>query len=417
MTLAYATLSADSANATLRLRVGWLCVIVMALEGFDIAAVGYVVPSLIEAWKTPPAAFTQAFAAGTFGMLAGSLVAGLLGDRIGRKPVLIACVAVFGVFSALSALADSPTRLAMLRFITGLGLGGGVPTMVALTSDFAPSALRGRFVISAQVGFPVGFAVCGFVASALIHNLGWPWVFVVGGLMPIALAPALIRALPESAAFRAPTARRAWVAPLFRDGLAASTVILWALAAVASLTTYFVLLWLPAALHDSGASLAQSVFATTFYSVGLVVGLILMASADRFGMERVLTLGTALGAACLLGIGVFDAPFEPLLALIFGAGLGGAMQGGVNALSGLIYPAHWRATGSGAALGVGRIGSIAGPIFGGLLLTQGYHGRQIFIFAAMSAFGAMALMAALAWVRRSHSGDSQHTGERTEGRT
>jgi AAHS family 4-hydroxybenzoate transporter-like MFS transporter len=414
MSLTYATLSADSANATLRLRVGWLCVIVMALEGFDIAAVGYVVPSLIEAWKTPPAAFTQAFAAGTFGMLVGSLVAGLLGDRIGRKPVLIACVTVFGVFSALSALADSPAHLAMLRFITGLGLGGGVPTMVALTSDFAPSGLRGRFVISAQVGFPVGFAVCGFVASALIRNLGWPWVFVVGGLMPIALAPALVWALPESAAFRASTARRAWVVPLFRDRLAASTAILWALAALASLTTYFVLLWLPAALHDSGASPAQSVFATTFYSVGLVAGLILMASAaDRFGMERVLTLGTALGAACLLGIGVFDAPFEPLLALIFGAGLGGAMQGGVNALSGLIYPAHLRATGSGAALGVGRIGSIAGPILGGLLLTQGYHGRQIFIFAAMSAFGAMALMAALALVRRSHSGDSQHSGEMT----
>ena len=235
--------------------------------------------------------------------------------------------------------------------------------------------------------------------------------------MPIALAPALMWALPKSAAFRAPTARRAWVAPLFRDGLAASTVILWALAAVASLTTYFVLLWLPAALHDSGASPAQSVFATTFYSVGLVVGLILMASAaDRFGMERVLTLGTALGAACLLGIEVFDAPFEPLLALIFGAGLGGAMQGGVNALSGLIYPAHWRATGS-APPWRGADGSIAGPIFGGLLLTQGYHGRQIFIFAAMSAFGAMALMAALAWVRRSHSGNLQHTGERTEGRT
>ena len=205
--------------------------------------------------------------------------------------------------------------------------------------------------------------------------------YSISGLMPIALAPALMWALPESAAFRAPTARRAWVAPLFRDGLAASTAILWALAALASLTTYFVLLWLPAALHDSGASPAQSVFATTFYSVGLVVGLILMAStADRFGMERVLALGTALGAACLLGIGAFDAPFEPLLALIFGAGLGGAMQGGVNALSGLTYSAHLRATGSGAALGVGRIGSIAGPIFGGLLLTQGYHGRQIFIF-------------------------------------
>jgi AAHS family 4-hydroxybenzoate transporter-like MFS transporter len=147
------------------LRVAWLCGAVLFLEGYDIAAVGYAIPSLVDAWQVHPPVFTQVLTAGNVGLLLGSLCAGLLGDRLGRKPLLIACVAVFGVFSLLSALTGSPLQLAGLRFLTGLGLGGGIPLAIALATDFAPPMGQGRFLILISAGVPIGFAVGGLLAS------------------------------------------------------------------------------------------------------------------------------------------------------------------------------------------------------------------------------------------------------------
>jgi MFS transporter, AAHS family, 4-hydroxybenzoate transporter len=145
----------------LHLRVAWLCGVVLFLEGYDIAAVGYAIPSLVDAWRVAPSAFTQVLTAGNIGLLLGSLGVGLLGDQLGRKPVLLCCVAAFGVFSLLSAFADSLLQMASLRFLTGLGLGGGIPLAIALASDFAPPMGQGRLVILMSVGVPIGFTVGG----------------------------------------------------------------------------------------------------------------------------------------------------------------------------------------------------------------------------------------------------------------
>jgi AAHS family 4-hydroxybenzoate transporter-like MFS transporter len=132
--------------------------VVLFLEGYDIAAVGYAIPSLVDAWRVAPAAFTQVLTAGNIGLLLGSLGVGLLGDQLGRKPVLLSCVAAFGVFSLLSAFVGSLLQMASLRFLTGLGLGGGIPLAIALASDFAPPMGPGRLVILMSVGVPIGFA-------------------------------------------------------------------------------------------------------------------------------------------------------------------------------------------------------------------------------------------------------------------
>ena len=157
----------------LHLRVAWLCGAILFLEGYDIAAAGYAVPSLVDAWKVLPQAFTPVLTAGSVGLLLGSLCAGWLGDRLGRRPVLIGCAAMFGVFSLLSAFANSPIQLAALRFPTGLGLGGGVPLAVALVSDFAPPMAKGRLVVLMSTGVPLGFGVGGFLASQLVGLFGW----------------------------------------------------------------------------------------------------------------------------------------------------------------------------------------------------------------------------------------------------
>jgi MFS transporter, AAHS family, 4-hydroxybenzoate transporter len=384
------------------LRVAWLCGAVLFLEGYDIAAVGYALPSLIDAWKVHPQAFTPVLTAGNVGLLLGSLCAGLLGDRLGRKPVLIGCAVVFGVFSLLSALAGSALHLAELRFLTGLGLGGGIPLAVALAADFAPPMVRGRLVIMMCLGVGMGFAVGGLLASQLVRAFGWPAIFVTGGVLPLALVPALAVWLPESPALRAPTRQRHLVAALFQDGLASTTVLLWTINLLSLLIVYFILQWTPAILHATGVSPSRAILGTTMYALGTLAGPLLTAPiVDRFGIECVLTCGLAFGALCVLSIGLFNPQFWLLSVIIFGAGIGAGCQAGINSLSGLAYPPAIRSTGAGWALGAGRVGSIAGPLLGGVLLAFGFRARSIFVAAAIPAFLATLLMAILGQLRRS----------------
>lgn len=386
----------------LYLYVAWLCGAVLFLEGYDIAAVGYAAPSLVDTWKVHPHAFTPALTAGNVGLLLGSLCAGLLGDRLGRKPVLIGCAAVFGAFSLLSSFAGSPTQLSELRFPTGLGLGGGIPLAVALAADFAPPLLRGRLVMLTSLGVGTGFAVGGLLASQLVRLFGWQAIFVTGGVLPLALVPALAVWLPESTALGSAALRRRLVAPLFQSGLASTTALLWTINLLSLIGIYFVLQWTPVVLHNTGVSSSRAILGTTTYALGIIAGPLLTAPiVDRFGIERVLTCCLAFGAVCVFSIGLFNPGFWLLSVILFGAGIGGGSQAGINSLSGLAYAPAIRSTGAGWALGAGRVGTIAGPLLGGLLLGLGFRARSIFVAAAIPAFVTTLLMAILGRLRRS----------------
>ncbi|HEV3061725.1 MAG TPA: MFS transporter [Vicinamibacterales bacterium] len=386
----------------MNLRGAWLCGAVLFLEGYDIAAVGYAVPSLVDAWKVRPQVFTGVLTAGNIGLLVGSVCAGVPGDRLGRKPVLIACTVVFGVFSLLSALAGSPSQLAGLRFLTGLGLGGGIPIAIALASDLAPAIIQGRLMILIGAGVPIGFAAGGLLASRLVGPLGWPAIFVTGGVLPIALVPLLVLWLPRSVGVRAAAHGHNLVAALFQNGLAPTTVLLWAINLFSLLAVYFILQWTPAILHSAGVSPARAILGTTMYSLGVIVcPLVAAPIVDRLGMERVLTCGLTFGAFCVLSIGLFDPRFWLLAIVLFGAGIGGGCQAGINSLSALAYPATIRSTGAGWALGAGRIGTIAGPLSGGVLMTAGFSAQKVFIAAAFPVFAAAVSMVILGRLRRS----------------
>lgn len=385
-------------------RVAWLCALALLFEGYDIASIGYAVPSLSDAWKIQPSLFMQVLTAGSVGLMIGSLVAGWLGDRLGRKPVLMSCIFLFGAFSLMSALAGSPSSLSFMRFFTGLGLGGGLPTVLALASDVAPRTAPERFVIMVNVGVPIGFSAGGLLATWLVRAFGWPAIFVLGGTLPLCLLPFLEIWLPESCAQSVPPHRQGQVAALFKPGLAARTLLLWHINTFSYLSVYFTLLWMPGILHMSGTSSSRSILATSVYGFGVIASPIFTALvAERVGLERILMWGLIFGASCALLIGLLQPGFWMLSLLLCGVGIGGGCQGGINSLSALSYPSTIRATGAGWALGVGRIGTIAGPVLGGLLLDLGVRTQYIFVAASVPVFSVAVMMAIFGRLRSAES--------------
>jgi AAHS family 4-hydroxybenzoate transporter-like MFS transporter len=387
-------------------RVAFLCFLVLCLEGYDVTALGYATPALIEVWHVRAPQFTTAITAGSIGMLLGSVFAGQLGDRFGRKPVLLACVAVFGVFSLATARCTDLGSLTVLRTLTCLGLGGGVPLAIALTTNYAPPVYARRLVIMTSGGLAVGSTVGGFAAREFVTSFGWEAIFVVGGLLPIFLIPLLAGFLPESRALRRESAGdvRANLFALFRNGLALRTIALWVADFCNVLCAFLILLWLPALLHSMGYSPASAIFVTTMYTFGSIPGFILAATiADTLGVERVTASILLLGAICVLLAGSLQLPYLALCIVTAGIGIGiGGGQHGINAVSGALYPATIRATGAGWALGIARVGQVAGPLGAGLLLNIGWQPRDILLAASVPAFCVVVGMAFLANLRHRH---------------
>ena len=392
----------------LHVRVAGLCFLVLFLEGYDITSMSYAIPSLVDAWHVRPPEFTLALTAGSFGLLGGAMVAGLLGDRIGRKPVLIGCTALFGVFSLLTAFSTGIVSLAALRFLTGLGLGGGIPLAIALATDYAPLRSPRRLVILMSAGISVGNTMGGFIASQIVRNTSWQAIFVVGGLLPILVVPLLVWLMPESQALRAErgNAAKATPADLFRNGLAPRTLVLWMVNLFNLVGNYFILFWLPAILHAAGLTPTAAILATTMYAMGSILGALVTAPVvDRLGVERVIATMLCIGAGCVLAVGLFELPFAVLCLVICGAGMGiGGCQHGINAVSGALYPPAIRSTGTGWALAMGRVGQIGGPLVGGALLGLGWASRDIFLAASVPAFCVALGMATLGRLRMAHEG-------------
>src|SRR6202521_1115726 len=273
-----------------QLRLLLTCAAVLFLDGFDTTAIGYVAPSLAAEWHLTKGALGPVFSAGLFGLMIGALLFGPLADRIGRRRIIIFSTLAFGVGTFATAFVQDVNSLLAIRFLTGLGLGGAMPNVIAMTSEFNPRRRRATMVMIMFCGFSLGAALGGFLAAALIPLFGWRSVFVVGGLAPLALVPHLARRRPESVRFLAFTGRaqervaellwsispRAVFAPatqfvvhepeltgipvlhLFRDGRTLVTLLLWVVFFMSLLDLYFLSNWLPTVLNDLGASVSSA---------------------------------------------------------------------------------------------------------------------------------------------------------------
>src|ERR1700736_5100075 len=397
------------------------CAAVLFLDGFDTQAIGYVAPALAKEWGLSKAALGPVFSAGLFGLLIGALVLGPLADRIGRKKIIVFSTLAFGIGTLVTAFVQDIDMLLAIRFLTGLGLGGAMPNAIAMTSEFNPRRRRATMVMIMFCGFSVGAALGGFLAAALIPLFGWRSVFVVGGLAPLALVPILALRLPESVRFLALTGRaqervaellwsispRAVFAPatqfvvhepeltgipvlhLFRDGRTLVTLLLWVVFFMSLLDLYFLTNWLPTVLNDLGASVSAAALIGSMLQVGGVVGALALGSIiDRFSF-RALALVYFIAVFAIGAIGQLGHSVVFVTMAIFAAGfciVGGQIA--ANALAAGFYPTSGRATGVGWALGIGRVGSIVGPLIGGALLSLKWSTASVFVAAAVAALCA-----------------------------
>jgi MFS transporter, AAHS family, 4-hydroxybenzoate transporter len=403
-----------------QLRITVLCACVALLDGFDAQALAFVAPLMIEQWGMDAGSFGVAFGAGLAGLAIGAMLFGPLADRFGRKRVILTTVALFGICSMLTAFASSFQALLVLRFATGLGIGGSLPNAVALTAEYMPQRIRATATGIMICGFPMGAFLGGLLSSRLAPVLGWESVFIAGGMAPLLLLPVIAQGLPESVRFLAlhnprdnrigiilhrmqhpPTmagetrffvpeqdvAAGFPVTNLFRERRALATILIWVAFFMNLLMIFFLVSWLPSVLHDAGIPLHRAILAAALYNLGGVVGSILLtASMDRIGAYQALTLGLLGGAVSsfCVGLTTHDAVWSTISATTAGAFVAGA-QAGLIALAASVYPTALRSTGLGWALGIGRIGSIVGPLVGGYLISAGIGTERLFALAAMPA--------------------------------
>ena len=404
-----------------QLRLLLTCAAVLFLDGFDTTAIGYVAPSLAAEWHLTKGALGPVFSAGLFGLMIGALLFGPLADRIGRRKIIIFSTLAFGIGTLATAFVQDVNTLLAIRFLTGLGLGGAMPNAIALTSEFSPHRRRATMVMVMFCGFSVGAALGGFLAAGLIPHFGWRSVFVVGGAAPLLLVPVLALKLPESVRFLALTGRanarvaqllafinpKAEFAPatrfivhepelvgipvlhLFKAGRTLATLLLWVVFFMSLLDLYFMSNWLPTVLNDLGASVSEAAAIGSMLQVGGVVGTFALGNIiDRFSF-RALALLYFVAVFAIGAIGQLGHSAAFVTTAIFVAGfcvVGGQIA--ANALAAGFYPTSIRASGVGWALGIGRVGSIVGPLVGGALMTLKWSTGAVFMAAAAAAMCA-----------------------------
>jgi MFS transporter, AAHS family, benzoate transport protein len=390
---------------------GWvapLCWLAVALEGFDLVVLGVVLPALLKepGWGLTPNTASLVSVVGLVGVMVGALFVGTISDYIGRRQTMLWTVITFSILTLLCAFAPNPWIFGLLRFLAGLGLGGVLPTALALINEYAARGKGGRATTNMMTGYHVGAVLTALLGIIIIQPYGWHWMFIVGSLPALVLVPLMWRFLPESAAFlrvragladrsttSAPPAKRNPVGTLFHRGLGRSTIAFWITSFMGLLLVYGLNTWLPQIMREAGYELGAALALLLVLNVGAVIGLLFAGRvSDRFGNRRstiawfvLAALFLALLSIKLPGIGVY---VSVLLAGVFVF----SAQVLVYAYVGHVYPASARGTAMGTASGVGRLGAISGPLIGGWLLTAGLaYPWGFYIFAVVAAIGAVSV--------------------------
>lgn len=423
----------ESRLGAFRFRIIVICWLIAVLDGFDVQAMAFVAPVLAGLWEIPGDAMGRILTAGVAGLMVGSVLIGRFGDRIGRRPALLGSVVFFAAGSLATALSETVGQLMILRFLTGIGLGGTVVAALSLVVEYAPERSRTLLVAAMYIGFPIGGGVGGLIATPVIEAYGWQAVFVIGGAVPLAFLAAAWRSVPESLRFQVLEGRnpaktgklierindgyryregdrftmpeqdaaRGRVADLFAPSRRAGTLLLWFICFANLMVLYYLINWIPSILHSAGLDLSAANLGAVAFNVGGIVGALALGRAvDRLGSFRLLAL-VYLATAVVVWIlaNTSDIWLAAALTLLAGAGVLGA-QICLGALIASFYPTALRSTGVGWALGVGRVGSILGPLLGGMAVAAGASPGLLISATAIPMLACGVAIALLSQARR-----------------
>ena len=419
-----------------------IALLVTMLDGFDTQSIAFVAPSIGREWGVARGDFGLAFSAGVFGAMLGSLLLSPLGDRFGRRPMILVSTIAFALLSLLCAFAHDLTTLVIYRAVAGLGIGAVFPNLVALAFEYAPQRKRALVTGLVSVSIPAGGMLGGVLSTQLIPRFGWPSVFVAGCVLPLLIVPLIISFLPESIRYlalrpartqelvanlsriepmgdyaggtfsAAPDSRhgRGQMAGLFTEGRAAVTLTLWLITAASLFMMNFMVNWLPSVAHAAGLSITQAILTTTVFNLGQITGAIGFTWAvDRLRSYTVLPIAYLICAAAVASVGFASHTRFGLFTAIFvsGVGLLGGTSG-ISVITGIVYPTTARATGIGWAYGVGRIGSVIGPIAGGIIVSLNWSVQRTFLFGAVpaliAALGTAGILVSVATLQRNQAG-------------
>ena len=356
-----------------------ICFLVAALEGYDIQAFGVAAPHFVPQLGLNPAQQGMAGSIAMIGLVAAAFVGGWLADRVGRKPVLIGSVLVFGIGSIWTSMIHGYDPLLAARFVTGLGFGAALPNLIAMAAELSPPAHRGATTSAMFCGMPAGGTAVALFARAAGDSVDWRAIFMVGGLLPLILVPVMLLLLPETRPpGTAATGERRTLKPLFDNNRTVPTLLLWVGNLLTLVTLYLMLNWLPTLValgHTKDDGAAASL---VFNASGIVGALVLGFVVDRVGFRWSLLVTYAALAAVMAAM-ASAAQVPALLALSSAAGF--LVHAGLYSLYGApprLYPRQAYATGAGIAVGVGRFGSIIGPLLAGELRNAGWTPGQVF---------------------------------------
>lgn len=366
-----------------------LCFVVALLEGIDIQSMGLAAPLLGKEFGLNPSQIGLALSASLLGLLAGAVLGGSLSDRIGRKSVLIASVCLLGMFSLATTIVPTFSALLVVRFLTGVGMGGAFPTLIAITSESVAPRIRATAISLMYCGMPLGGALAAAVANGT-SAFGWRPVFYLGGAGPLAVAVLLAFALPSSTNSRTRTTHittnpnaHSFAEALFGDNRASPTRLLWTSYFFTLLIVYLLLNWLPSLMIANGFAKSQATTVSMVMNFGAAVGSVSLGMLMDRSRKQVVVAATYMGTVISLVGLAFLHPFELVLIAAFGAGfcgIGGQLI--LYALSPNYYPPAVRGTGIGSAVAVGRFGAITGPLVAGQILTAG-GGASVVLLAAV----------------------------------
>lgn len=419
------------------------CLLIIIFDGYDLVIYGVVLPLLMQEWSLTSVQAGMLASTALCGMMFGAMLFGALADKIGRKNVILICVTFFSGFTFLGAFASSPFEFGILRFLAGLGIGGVMPNLVALTSEYAPKRIRSTLVGTMFSGYAIGGILSALIGSYLIESQGWQIMFLIAGI-PLLLLPVIWKFLPESLTFLVKTGKNeqahriiqkispeqtttsstrltlnddnvptgSSVKGLFQQGRAFNTLMFWVLFFMCLLMVYALSSWLPKLMLAAGYSLGKSILFLLALNVGAMIGSIGGGIlSDKFHLKPVIMGMLMAGVVALVGLG-FNSPAYVLYGLVTVAG---AATIGTSILLysyvAQFYPLSVRSTGIGCASGVGRIGAIVGPILTGMLLTLNLPHTMNFV---MIAIPAMIAIFAILSLKRHKFDEEEHQVEQVK---